>query len=393
MKITDLLTLNKIAIKAKAETREDAIKLLVDLHQNDGALVNSDVFQQAILEREAKGTTAIGVGLAVPHAKSEAVKKPSLAAITLTQGVDYQAPDGQGADLLFMIATPPGGDTHLEILSRMMVLLMDPDFCQKLRQAGSPEEFIALVDQAELAKYGLKDPALEKSQTSTSTPQLAKVLAVTACPTGIAHTYMAAEALEKAGAKMKVLLKVETNGSTGIQNPLTNEDIKSAEAIIIAADKNVETKRFEGKKVLFKKVADGIHKPEELIKEALSGTLPVFHHQGGNESDGATEEGRESLARGIYKSLMNGVSHMLPFVIGGGILIALAFLFDDYTINPASFGSNTGLARVLMTIGGAAFSLMLPILAGYIAMSIGDRPALAPGVVGGILARGGEFIQ
>ncbi|MDR2443889.1 MAG: fructose-specific PTS transporter subunit EIIC [Deltaproteobacteria bacterium] len=399
MKITDFLNARKITVQTSAATRDEAIDTLVALQDLDGALNDPIAFKNDILAREAKGTTAIGMGLAVPHAKSQAAARPSLAAITLTKGVDYLAPDGQAADLLFMIATPPGGDTHIEILSRMMVLLMDPDFCQKLRQAPDPGSFLALIDEAEMAKYGSQkdgeSKASDEKQAQAESispvqgePKAAKVLAVTACPTGIAHTFMAAEALKKAGLKLNIPIRVETNGSTGVQDPLTKEDIEAAEAVIVAADKKVETKRFDGKKVIFVPVADGIHRPEELINQALTGDVAIYRHQA--EGDDSKEEKSESFGRGIYKSLMNGVSHMLPFVSGGGVLIALAFLFDDFNINPANFGSNTPLAKVLMTIGGAAFSFMLPILAGYIAMSIADRPALAPGIVGGLLARDGQ---
>ncbi|MDR1607074.1 MAG: fructose-specific PTS transporter subunit EIIC [Deltaproteobacteria bacterium] len=387
MKITDFLTASKVAIQAQAGTRDEAIRLLVGLQNAAGAISDPEEFEKDILAREAKGTTCIGEGLAVPHAKSTAAKEPSLAAVTLVTGVDYQSPDGQLADLIFMIATPPGGDAHLEILSRMMVLLMDADLRQKLRAAKEPEEFVRIVDEAEIAKYGSET----KTEEAPPAEPEGRILAVTACPTGVAHTYMAAEALDKAAQKLSIPFKVETNGSTGIQNPLTAEDIKLAPAIIVAADKQVETERFVGKKVIFVKVADGIHKPEALLKQAQAGEAPIYEGSGeaGAGSASSSAASSESWARGVYKDLMNGVSHMLPFVIGGGVLIALAFLFDDYSINPASFGSNTSLAKVFMNIGQAAFSLMLPILAGFIALSIADRPGLAPGVVGGLLAKEG----
>ena len=328
----------------------------------------------------------------MPHAKSEAVKRPGLAAMTLDNGVDYGAMDKKPSDLFFMIAAPMDGNLHLEILSRLMVLLMDGDFTAKLRAASTVEEFMKAIDDAESAKYG--DTKLPKVETvnddaSAQPAEEAKaegyrVLAVTACPTGIAHTYMAAEALEKAGKAMEIPLKAETNGSGGAKNVLTAEEIAAADGIIVAADKNVETARFDGKRVLFVPVSEGIHHPEELIRKVVEKQVPIYHYSGAVETTDTAKN--ESIGRQLYKHLMNGVSHMLPFVIGGGILIALAFLLDDYSINPANFGMNTPVAAFFKTVGGVAFNFMLPILAGYIAMSIADRPGLAVGFVGGSLA-------
>ena len=381
MRITDLLSKEKIALGAQAKDKADAIEKMVDLQAKSGCLKDRETYKQAILAREAQSSTAIEAGIAVPHAKSETVTKPSLCAMTLQQGVDYGAMDGQPSDLFFMIAAPLDGDLHLEILSHLMVLLMDPAFLAQLRAAKDEEEFLAVIDRFETAKYGEAQPEVPEKQG-------VRVLAVTACPTGIAHTYMAAEALEKAAGEMGISIKVETNGSGGVKNKLTAEEIENADGIIVAADKNVETARFAGKKVLFVPVSDGIHKPKQLIEQIESGNVAVYEHKGQVEE--ASTEKNESVGRQLYKHLMNGVSHMLPFVIGGGILIAIAFLLDDYSINPANFGMNTPLASFFKTVGGVAFDFMLPVLAGYIAYSIADRPGLAVGFVGGYIAKIGN---
>ncbi|WP_303620526.1 fructose-specific PTS transporter subunit EIIC, partial [Hungatella hathewayi] len=349
------------------------------------------------LAREALGSTAVGEGIAIPHAKVAAVKEPGLAAMVVPDGVDYEAFDGSLANLIFMIAAPEGGaDVHLEALSRLSTLLMDPDFKNDLIHAESKEEFLQLIDDKESERYEKKarkeetkasDAAPAVHETAKSGAAGYRVLAVTACPTGIAHTFMAAENLEQLGKKMGIPVKSETNGAEGAANVLTKEEIAAADGIIIAADKNVDMARFDGKHVVKASVSDGIQKGEELIKRAVSGEAPVYHHTGA----AASEEGgeNEGLGHTIYKHLMNGVSHMLPFVIGGGLLIALAFLFDDYSINPANFGKNTPVAAYLKTIGEQAFGMMLPVLAGYIAMSIADRPGLAVGFVGGMVAKMG----
>lgn len=382
MRIVDLLKPGQVVLHASALDKDDVIRQLVSLQARSGALADEEAYRQAILTREAQSSTAIEAGIAVPHAKAACVTQPSLAAMTLDNGVDYGAMDNQPSNLFFMIAAPLDGDLHLEILSHLMVLLMDPAFTADLRAAKDEQAFLAVIDRYERAKYGEPEPA-EKTVREGY-----RVLAVTACPTGIAHTYMAAEALEKAGQALGIRVKAETNGSGGAKNVLTDEEIADADGIIIAADRDVETGRFDGKKVLFVPVSDGIHKAEELIKEIESDRVPVYHSD--KRHTPVTTGKKESSARRIYKHLMNGVSHMLPFVIGGGILIALAFLLDDYSINPSNFGSNTPVASFFKTIGDAAFGFMLPILAGYIAYSIADRPGLAVGIVGGFIAKQGN---
>ncbi len=381
MRIKDLLRPESIELHIGVADKEAAIDKLIELQDAGGHLKNREEYKKAILAREEQSSTAIEAGIAVPHAKTSAVNGAGLAAMTLTKGIDYQAMDGQPSDLFFMIAAPEGGEEHLQILSRMMVMLMDPDFCDRLRAADSAEEFLKIVTEQEDEKY--PEEAVKKEEENFS--DVIRILAVTACPTGIAHTYMAAEALEKAAEKKGIRIKVETNGSEGIKNTLTSEEIEACDGIIVAADKKVNTARFNGKKTIITKVQDGIHKPEELIDRILAGDAPVHVEEDGNTQASSGEEG-ESIGRQFYKHLMNGVSHMLPFVVGGGILIALSFLLDNYAINPSNFGSNLPAAHVFNSIGGAAFSFMLPILAGYIAYSIADRAGLAVGVVGGYLA-------
>lgn len=387
MRIIDLLSTDRIALGAQVSDKEQAIDKLVELQMAGGCIDDREAYRKAILAREEMSSTAIEKGIAVPHAKSNAVSAPSLAAMTLTQGVDYGAMDGQPSDLFFMIAAPLNGDLHLEILSRLMVLLMDGEFVKALRSAADAQQFMAVIDRFEKEKYPQEVGGTEQKPVEEKAGY--RVLAVTACPTGIAHTYMAAEALEKAAAQMNLSIKVETNGSGGVKNRLTAQEIEQADGIIVAADKNVETARFAGKKVLFVPVSDGIHKPQQLLEEIESGKVAVYE----KEKKAAVqqqEQGKESFGRQLYKHLMNGVSHMLPFVIGGGILIAIAFLLDDYSINPANFGMNTPLAAFFKTVGGVAFDFMLPILAGYIAYSIADRPGLAVGIVGGYIAKVGN---
>ena len=397
MRITELLKRESIELDVAADSKEEAIDKLVSLMDAGGRLNDKAGYKEGILAREALGSTAIGEGIAIPHAKVEAVKEPGLAAMVVPDGVDYVAFDGSLANLIFMIAAPEGeADVHLEALSRLSTLLMDPDFKNDLIHAESKEEFLQLIDDKESERYEKKarkeetkasDAAPAVHETAKSGAAGYRVLAVTACPTGIAHTFMAAENLEQLGKKMGIPVKSETNGAEGAANVLTKEEIAAADGIIIAADKNVDMARFDGKHVVKASVSDGIQKGEELIKRAVSGEAPVYHHTGA----AASEEGgeNEGLGHTIYKHLMNGVSHMLPFVIGGGLLIALAFLFDDYSINPANFGKNTPVAAYLKTIGEQAFGMMLPVLAGYIAMSIADRPGLAVGFVGGMVAKMG----
>ena len=389
MRIIDLLKPEAITLGLDISSKDDAINALIGLHAAAGNLKDKDAYKAAILAREEQGSTAIGDGIAVPHAKTSAVKAPALAAITVKNGVDYGAPDGKPSDLLFMIAATEDGDVHLEILSRLMVMLMDPDFTAKLRAAKSVDEFLQTIDAQEKIKY----PDEEVKPAEKEAPKGYRILGVTACPTGIAHTYMAAEALEKKAKEMGYSIKVETDGSGGAKNVLTKKEIEECDGIIVAADKNVEMARFDGKKVLKASVSTGINKPGELIQRVVDGKVPVYHSDGSEEPDSSEySEEKESFGRKIYKHLMNGVSHMLPFVVGGGVLIALGFLIDTIAGNAnvgGTFGFTNPVASAVFWIGKAAFSFMLPILAGYIAQSIADRPGLLPGIVGGLFAANG----
>lgn len=379
MKITELLKKESVELDVKVSGKEAAIDRLVDLMGRGGRLLDKAAYKEEILKREAHGSTAVGEGIAIPHGKTKAVKEAGLAAIVVPEGVDYEAFDGAPVKLIFMIAAPEGGaDLHLEALSKLSTLLMDPDFREGLMNATSKEEFLKVIDDKESAGNQKKETKEAKGY---------RVLAVTACPTGIAHTFMAAENLEQSGKKLGIALKAETNGAEGIGNALTREEIEAAEGIIIAADKNVDMARFDGKRVVMATVSEGIQKGEELIKRAVNKETPVYHYSGSSSGE-SSESG--SVGHSIYKHLMNGVSHMLPFVIGGGILIALAFLFDDYSIDPSNFGKNTPFAAYIKTIGEQAFGMMLPVLAGYIAMSIADRPGLAVGFVAGLIAKMGS---
>lgn len=388
MRIIDLLKPESVITGSQIKSKEEAIETLIDLHQKAGHLSDIDEYRKGILAREAEGTTAIGEGIAIPHAKSAAVREAGLAAMTVPEGVDYQAPDGQPSKVLFMIAAPVDGDLHLEVLSRLMTLLMDDQLRSELLAASDAEEFISAIDRKESERF--PEEAGQDSGAETAAGDSDghyRILAVTACPTGIAHTYMAAEALEKKAAEMGYSIKVETNGSGGAKNVLTPEEIDAADGIIIAADKNVEMVRFDGKPVYKTSVSAGINKPEELIEAVITGNAPVFHYEG-EKTTSAESLGKENFGRRIYKHLMNGVSYMLPFVIGGGIMIALAFLIDTIAGAPrdSDFGTYTQAAAFFKTIGGAAFSFMMPVLAGYIARSIADRPGLAVGFVGGYIA-------
>ena len=384
MRIVDLLKKESIELNASPKSKSEAIDLLVELQVKSGNIADAEGYKKAILAREEKGSTAVGDGIAIPHAKSETVKAPSLAAITVKEGVDYEALDGEPSNLLFMIAAPNDGDVHLEVLSRLMTILMDEDFREKLLNAKDSEEFLKVVDDMEKKKY---PDEVKKEDNSVGG---FKVLAVTACPTGIAHTYMAAESLEKAGKKLGISVKVETNGSGGAKNILTDEEIANCDGIIIAADKSVEMARFNGKKVIRTKVSDGIKIPEELINRIVEGDAPVYHHEGGTDTS-KSSSGDESFGRKIYKHLMNGVSNMLPFTVAGGIFIALAFLIDSLGGAPqdAGFGTHLAAAAWFKTIGGYAFNFMIPILAGYIGKSIADRPGLLVGMAGGAMAVAG----
>jgi len=381
MRITDLLKQSAIELNVSVANKQAAIDKLVSLHDKSGNLVNAAEYKKGILAREEMGTTAVGMEVAIPHAKSTAVKAPALAAITVPNGVNYDAPDGQPCKLIFMIAATTDGDVHLEVLARLMQLLMHEDFTAKLKAAKTPKEFISIIDAKETEKF----PDEPKAEVPAKKGY--RVLAITACPTGIAHTYMAAESLQKAGDSLNIPIKVETNGSGGAKNVLTEEEIANCDGIIIAADITINLARFDGKPVLQCAVSDGIHKPEELINKIVNKEVPVYHHKGGS-ADAPKKRG------GAYGHLMNGVSHMLPFVVAGGIFIAIAFLIDIACgVNAqeagSTFGTVTPAAAWFKTLGGVAFNLMVPILSGFIAMSIADRPGLLVGLVGGFLATSG----
>ena len=384
MRITDLLSKESILLGGSPKSKSEAIDMLVELQAKGGKIADTEEYKKGILAREEKGSTAVGEGIAIPHAKSEAVKAPSLAAMTVPEGVDYEALDDEPSNLLFMIAAPNDGDVHLEVLSRLMTILMDEDFRAKLLNAKDKEEFLKIIDDMENEKYPDEPKEEEKPAKGY------KVLAVTACPTGIAHTYMAQEALEKAGNRLGISIKVETNGSGGAKNILTDEEIAACDGIIVAADKSVAMARFNGKKVIRTKVSDGIKMPDELINRIVSGDAPVYNHTGANDSASTSDSG-ESFSRKIYKHLMNGVSNMLPFTVAGGIFIALAFLIDSLGGAPqdGNFGTHLAAAAWFKTIGGYAFSFMIPILAGYIGKSIADRPGLLVGMAGGAMAVSG----
>lgn len=377
MKITDLINVESISLNSTATNKNDAINKLVELMSKGGNINNKEDFKQAILAREELSTTGIGDEIAIPHAKTAAVSKPAVAIMLVKDGVNYEALDGLDTKLFFMIAAPDNGqDTHLQVLSKLSTLIMTPGFKDEILNVKSPSEIFDIINKFEKEKF-------EQAEETKSSTGKYDVLCVTACPTGIAHTFMAAEALENKAKEKGISVKVETNGSAGVKNALTPEEIKNAKCIIVAADKKVEMARFDGKKVIQVKVSEGIKNPAQLLDKAMAGDAPIF-----SSSTSAVEETKENetIGRKIYKDLMNGVSHMLPFVIGGGLLIALAFLFDNFEIDPSNFGSNTPFAAFLKSAGDAAFSFMLPVLSGYIAMSIGDRPALAVGFVGGYLA-------
>ena len=383
MRITTLFSVHAIALDAAASSRDEIIDQLVELQSTHNNITDKAAYKKALYAREDEGSTYVDNGITVPHAKTSVVTRPSLAALRLKTPVQYNAEDDGKTDLLFAIAAPENGSLHVDMLARMMQMLMNEDFVEVLRAAKTPEEFLAAIDKQEDEQFG------DESFTQQTIPQTGyRILAVTACPNGIAHTYMAAEALTKAGAKLELPTKVETNGSDGAKNILTKEEIAACDGIIVAADKNVETARFDGKPVLFTRVDDGIHKPEELINKIARGEAPIYHAKE-KAASGEEAGASDSAVHTIYKHLMNGVSHMLPFVVGGGIMIALAFLLDDYTIDPSNFGMNTPIAAFFKTVGGAAFGYMLPILAGFIAMSIADRPGLAVGFAGGVLAMNG----
>lgn len=397
MKIRDLLAVESIELNGAAGSKKEVLDQMVALMAKSGKISDVETYRKGVYAREEESTTGIGEGIAIPHCKSAAVTKPGLAAMVLKDGVDFDALDGEKVHLIFLIAAPDTEDNvHLDVLSKLSVLLMDESFTNGLKQAGSVDEFLRVIDQAE-AEKDAKESVKEVIQNSGSAKQTAakKILAVTGCPTGIAHTYMAAEALEKAGTAAGCEIKVETRGSGGAKNVLTSTEIAEADCIIVAADTKVPMDRFDGKKVIQCQVSDGISKADELIERAMNGDAPLFKADGKVQVKEST--GKESVGHKIYTHLMNGVSHMLPFVVGGGILIAIAFLIDGFSVDlnslpldqRSNFGTITPLAAMFKSIGGVAFGFMLPILAGFIAMSIADRPGLVVGFVGGAIAANG----
>ena len=393
MKITGLLKAEGVRLGVSAVTQAEAIDALVDLQVGIGAVADRARYRDAVLAREAEFSTAVGEGVAIPHAKTDAVKEPGLVAITVPGGVDWKAPDGKPSDLIFLIAAPATeANVHLEVLAKLSALLMHEEFPAALRAAKTVSEFLAAIDAAEEAYDAEQDAkAAAKAApvaTAAADNDMPQSLAITACPTGIAHTYSAAENLEKVAGEMGVTIKVETQGSVGTKNALTADEIAACKGIIIAADKGIELGRFDGKPLYSTNVSAGINDAEHLINIILNGEAPICHAAGGAAApaaDGATE----SLGSSLYKHLMNGVSHMLPFVVGGGILMAISFLVDQAGMGTSAYGSSTPLAAFFNLVGNQAFNFMMPILAGYISMSIADRPGLAPGFVGGWIAKQG----
>lgn len=392
MKIIDLLDDRSILLDGKAESKKAVLDQMVNLMAVSGRLTDADIYRKGVYAREEEGTTGIGEGIAIPHCKSEAVREPGLAAMVVPGGVDFDSLDGEPADLFFLIAAPDTEDNvHLDVLSRLSVLLMDSDFTGKLRSAKTVEEFKRVIDEAEQeATENEGDTAVESQNGGTY------ILAVTGCPTGIAHTYMAAEALEKKAKELGYQIKVETRGSGGAKNVLTEDEINRADGIIVAADTKVPMERFHGKRVVVTKVADGINKPEKLIQEIVDQSAPIYESNGEEAKNVTERQEKEGIGHAAYKHLMSGVSHMLPFVIGGGILTAIAFLVDTIcgygSSGGANFGSCTPLSALFKYIGGLSMGLMVPVLAGYIAYSIADRPGLAVGFTGGLLAANGNAL-
>lgn len=399
MTIRDLLAAESINLNGTPAGKTEALNQCIDLMAKSGKIADVETYRKGVFAREEEGTTGIGMGIAIPHCKSDAVTKAGLAAMVVKDGVDFESLDGTPAKIIFLIAAPNTEDNvHLQVLSKLSVMLMDEQFTNSLINAGSVDEFLNIIDSAEKAK----DEKEAAKEAKAKEPVEVKkddvfIVAVTACPTGIAHTYMAAEAIEKKAKELGYQVKVETRGSGGAKNVLTDDEIAKAAGVIVACDTNVPTDRFDGKKVIECQVSDGINKAEELIKKIAAGDAPVFKASGKKEASHSSVGGKESVGHQIYKHLMNGVSHMLPFVVGGGILIAIAFLIDGFSVDlnslpadqRANFGTITQAAAMFKGIGGTAFGFMLPILAGFIAMSIADRPGLAVGFVGGSIAANG----
>ena len=397
MRITDLLDARSISLQAAPGNKEEALNQAVELMTQRGNISDKASYRRQVGEREKESTTGIGEGIAIPHGKCAAVAAPGLAAMVIPGGVDFDSLDGEPVTLLFLIAAPDTEDNiHLDVLGKLSMLLMDEEFTQRLRGAGSVEEFIKIIDEADEEKAGIEERLETAEETQKSSEGSVKILAVTSCPTGIAHTYMAAEGLEKAAKGKNSTIKIETRGSGGAKNVLTEQEIKEADCIIVAADAKVPMTRFNGKKVIECPVSDGISKADALIDRAIKGNVSIYH--AGEEAQESKNEAKGGIAHQIYTQLMNGVSHMLPFVVGGGILIAIAFLIDGLCVDIGSltaeqrsnFGTITQAAALFKGIGGVAFGFMLPVLAGYIGMAIGDRPALAVGFVGGMMAANGK---
>lgn len=399
MTIRDLLAAESINLNGTPAGKTEALNQCIDLMAKSGKIADVEKYRKGVFAREEEGTTGIGMGIAIPHCKSDAVTKAGLAAMVVKDGVDFESLDGTPAKIIFLIAAPNTEDNvHLQVLSKLSVMLMDEQFTNSLINAGSVDEFLNIIDSAEKAKDEKEAAKEAKAKESVEVKKDdVFIVAVTACPTGIAHTYMAAEAIEKKAKELGYQVKVETRGSGGAKNVLTDDEIAKAAGVIVACDTNVPTDRFDGKKVIECQVSDGINKAEELIKRIAAGDAPVFKASGKKEASHSSVGGKESIGHQIYKHLMNGVSHMLPFVVGGGILIAIAFLIDGFSVDlnslpadqRANFGTITQAAAMFKGIGGTAFGFMLPILAGFIAMSIADRPGLAVGFVGGSIAANG----
>ena len=395
MRITDLLDKRSISLNGAPKSKEEALDQVVALMTKSGKINDEEAYRKQVYAREEESTTGIGEGIAIPHGKCDAVDRPGLAAMVVKNGVDFDALDGEPVTLIFLIAAPNTEDNvHLDVLSKLSVLMMDEDFSDSLRNAGSVEEFLEIIDKADDEKPDIDQRLAEPAEEQGGQ---AKILAVTSCPTGIAHTYMAAEGIEKAAKARGCFVKVETRGSGGAKNVLTDREIQEADCIIVAADAQVPMDRFDGKKVIECQVSDGISKADTLLERAVNGDAPVYHASGAVQKSSQTKSGG-SVGHQIYTQLMNGVSHMLPFVVGGGILIVIAFLIDCFSVDMnslpmdqrADFGTITPVAALFKSIGGTAFAFMLPVLAGFIAMAVGDRPALAVGFVGGMIASQGQ---
>ena len=396
MRITDLLDKRSVSLTAAPKTKSETLDMAVDLMVKSEKISNREAYRKQVYLREEESTTGIGEGIAIPHGKCDAVKKPGLAAMVIKNGVEFEALDDEPVTLLFLIAAPNTEDNiHLDVLSKLSVMLMDEEFTESLRNASSVDEFMDIIDRADSEK---KDIDERLADTGSTEGTQAKILAVTSCPTGIAHTYMAAEGIEKAAKAKNCFIKIETRGSGGAKNVLTDQEIADADCIIVAADAKVPMERFDGKKVIECQVSDGISKADQLIDRAINGDAPVYHAAAGSQTSSAGNKSGGSVGHKIYMQLMNGVSHMLPLVVGGGILIAIAFLIDGLSVDlsalpadqRANFGTITPVAALFKGIGNTAFGFMLPILAGFIAMAIGDRPALALGLVGGMMAANGK---